>query len=544
MHPRSTLLLIGLAVTAGLLAGAAPAGAIPWPYTPFDQTHGLGNHYGEFQNYGGSPYYHDGIDLVTPSGPVAVYSVAAGTLTHLTFNDPYYSGLMIGEPVVNGRGWLYWHITSSTMPFDIGDPVGVNDYIGTTAFWPVSNFHHVHFNEVQGTGGYPWSWYTSIGNPLEFLEPHTDSAPPVFEITYQGKRFAFAAQGTGTVLNSDALSGNVDIISRISDVVGMPQWLLNPWKIEYWIDGATQSVPLTLSVNFTGLCPTDNTVSTIYRTQSPMITQGDYDSREFYFIVTNTDGDGYVETTDGNAYWNTATAGPGDYWVYVRAQDIGGNAVTDSMRCTVAGAVNPDIFLPETSHDFGPVAPGGSETWPMVVRNAGSDPLSIRTLTINSPRFTADRAHFFVAPGAEEVVNVTFQPLQQQVYAATLELATNDPNEGIVQVALYGEGADPSAVPPAEAEPATLRILSLRALPGAGVGVRFELPRAAAVTAAVHDVTGRRLHAAHLGIRAAGVQDWGWNGRDAAGAALPSGVYFVRLSADGRETRGAGLLMR
>jgi len=540
---RAALLPVLLAV-AGLAAGAPPAGAEPWPYMPFDQPHGLGNHYGEYQNYGGGGYYHDGIDLVTPSGPVATYSVSRGTLTHLTYNEPYYSGLMIGQPIANGEGWGYWHISSATMQFDIGDFVEVNDYIGMTAYWPVANFHHVHFNQVRGTGGYPWSWYISIGNPLEYMDPRPDLDPPVFEAAYQGRRFGFAAQGSGTVLNPDALSGNVDIIAKVGDIVGMPQWRLNPWKIEYWIDGALQSVPVTNSVTFTGLIPNAGTESTIYRTISPMQTRANYDYRDFFFIVTNTDGDGYVESTDGAYYWDTAAFGRGDYWVFVRAHDLGGNAVTDSMRCTVAGAVAPDIFLPAMSHDYGFVPPNSTVTWPMEVRNLGPDPLSVRTLAINNPRFTANRSRFFVLPGATETVLVSFTPLDSQGYTATLEMTTNDPDEPLVQVALQGEGADPSALPAPATGGSGPCVHAVRTLPGAGLEVRFALPRAASPTAEVHDIAGRRLRAARLGTLAAGEQSWIWDGRDEAGSPQPSGVYFIRMSAEGTEVRRAGVLLR
>ena len=48
-------------------AGASPRGRdhspIPWPLAPNEQ-HEVGNTYGEFQNYGGSPYPHPGVDVM------------------------------------------------------------------------------------------------------------------------------------------------------------------------------------------------------------------------------------------------------------------------------------------------------------------------------------------------------------------------------------------------------------------------------------------------------------------------------------------------
>jgi hypothetical protein len=544
MQRSHRLLLTGLAVWGAVALGSfAPAGALPWPYMPFNQAHGLGNAYGEYQDYGDGGYYHDGIDLVTPSGPTAVYSISDGTLTYLTHNDPLYSGLMVGEPFAGGAGWLYWHINSTTMQFDVGDPVRTGDYLGTTANWPVASFHHTHFNKIVGTGGYPWTWYTSTDNPLAYMDPHPDADPPVFYTTYQSRRFGFARQSTAAPLNAYALDGDVDIIAKVSDVVGMSQWMLNPYKVEYWIDGAQMDVPVTNSVTFAGICPTDATIGVIYRTVSPMKTEANYDQRDYYMIVTNTDGDGLIEASDASVSWHTASFGAGDYWVYVRASDLGGNAVTDSMRCTVAGTVSGDISLPESAHNFGAVPPGSTDTWDMVIRNVGSGYLSIRSLTCSTPVFHVNRSHFFIAPNAEEIVTVSFTPPAQNTYSATLEIATNDPGSPFVTVSLSGTGGNASAVPAPDAPGAGLRILGTRMTPGAGLDVRFELARAGAVTAEVHDVTGRRVHAARIDA-AAGAQSWVWDGRSDAAELAPSGVYFIRLASGERTATRAGVVLR
>lgn len=526
-----------------VLAAASLAGAEPWPYLPFDQTHGVGNHYGEYQNYGGSAYYHDGIDLVTPSGPTDTYSVSDGTITHLAYSDPLYSGIMIGEPISGGEGWLYWHINSTTFQYDIGDQVQTNDYIGTTAYWTVYSFHHVHFNKVRGTSGYPWGWYESIENPLLLMQPNDDPDPPVFETTYNGQKFAFRRDGQSTVLDAMALSGNVDIVSRIKDIVGMSQWGLNPWRIDYWIDGATQSVAPTRTVDFSGHIPPDATVGVIYSTQSPLQTRGNYDQRIFYFILTNTDGDGFVESGDASYHWPTGSFAPGDYWVYARASDIGGNVVTDSMLCVVAGTVSPDISLPETSHDFGDVAQGQTATWDLVVRNLGTTHLSIREVTSSNFVFQVNRSHFFVPPGGEVPITVSFTPPMQIAYLGTITIKTNDADEPLLQVSLSGRGVSPAAAEEG-AGAAGFAFLGARALTGGGLALRYSLDRPGAVEMEIYDAAGREVRGASIPGAAAGVQSWSWDGRDGAGRAMPSGVYFVRIRSFDRSVTGSGVLLR
>jgi flagellar hook assembly protein FlgD len=57
----------------------------------------------------------------------------------------------------------------------------------------------------------------------------------------------------------------------------------------------------------------------------------------------------------------------------------------------------------------------------------------------------------------------------------------------------------------------------------------FSLPAASRVEAAVFDVAGRKVRELGAGRFAAGAHELSWDGRDTAGRAMPSGVYFVRL---------------
>jgi hypothetical protein len=68
--------------------------------------------------------------------------------------------------------------------------------------------------------------------------------------------------------------------------------------------------------------------------------------------------------------------------------------------------------------------------------------------------------------------------------------------------------------------------------------IPFELVRAGRVTLAVYDVAGRRVRVLFAGSRGAGADQVEWDGRDDAGRAVASGVYFCRLDAGSHsETR-------
>ena len=49
---------IAFALLAAVLA--SPALAASWPLVPLDSVHPLGNNWGNYQDYGGGPYFHNG----------------------------------------------------------------------------------------------------------------------------------------------------------------------------------------------------------------------------------------------------------------------------------------------------------------------------------------------------------------------------------------------------------------------------------------------------------------------------------------------------
>lgn len=68
----------------------------------------------------------------------------------------------------------------------------------------------------------------------------------------------------------------------------------------------------------------------------------------------------------------------------------------------------------------------------------------------------------------------------------------------------------------------------------AGATFRFELSRAGPATLALFDQQGRLVRELARGASSAGPRTVAWDGRDAGGATAPSGIYFLRLEAEGQ----------
>ena len=59
--------------------------------------------------------------------------------------------------------------------------------------------------------------------------------------------------------------------------------------------------------------------------------------------------------------------------------------------------------------------------------------------------------------------------------------------------------------------------------------IRFDLPEASQVYLIVYDMMGREVMRLAEGVKPAGYHELRWDGKDASGRQVASGIYFARL---------------
>jgi murein DD-endopeptidase MepM/ murein hydrolase activator NlpD len=331
-------------------------GEIPWPLAPNEQ-HEVGNTYGEYQNYGGSPYLHPGVDVMGSPGQPA-YAVADGVVKAvLTTSGDWHWRVATADSATAElcTGYLYAHLDLPTIAVSVGDAVTQGQYLGDLVEWTTSEFHHVHFARIEDSG-LQWygDWLTTDNLHTDFVN-QTESVAPAFEPARGSDLLAFCANESSEYQSATALSGEVDIIAHVGDTIEST-WVCSVQEIRYTIYplGLPQFpvVPDKLAVRFDMALDTYSggpidpfLVDLLYKQDNTCRTRGDYSFREFYHIITNSNGDETYDESDVSEAWDTTVLPDADYVVRVTAADAAGNATADSMVVTTANG-NPTSIAP------------------------------------------------------------------------------------------------------------------------------------------------------------------------------------------------------
>lgn len=392
-----------------------PTPSIPWPLFPNGQ-HPVGNTYNEYQNYGGSPYPHPGVDVFGSAGQ-PVYAVHAGVVKAvLTTGGDLYWRVAIADTTGNGTlpGYLYAHLEHSSIAVSVGQSVTVGQHIGDLILWPITDFTHTHFARIEDTGTQWYGGWMSIANPHVYLQNQSDDLPPVFEPAYGSALLAFCANQTSSYQSATSLHGAVDIIAHVGDRI-VCTYVCTVQELRYTIYPAghpgSPVVDDQLAVYFdmendyyAGGSGYALLTNILYKQDSTCRTQGDYDYREFYHILTNSDGDQDWGTEDQQASWDTSDLPDGQYVIRVTAWDVAGNATSDSMTVVTANG-NPSSTGESAASAIRLASGPNPAIGPTVIRFSPDTPgrasLTIYDLTGRRVRTLLDAA---LTAGPQEVV--------------------------------------------------------------------------------------------------------------------------------------------
>ena len=266
----------------------------------------------------------------------------------------------------------------------------------------------------------------------------------------------------------------------------------------------------------------------------------------------------------------TAAAGPSPYSWDISAIP---NGAQYRLQIVVGDNGSPVLFGADAAAaNFTINRPGGDTRGPVVVAGSiGIDPDPVRVplpvtlrasvsdvMTGNSAITAAEWSHgAFPAPaGTGTAMNGAFG-MPSVLVVGNIDSATLTPGSDTLWVrgrdaaGNWGNATQLAIIVNAEptdvadgAVPARYALYAAAPNPfNPRTTIRFDLPRTGAVTLAVYDVSGRKVRTLVDGPVGAGARAITWDGKDAAGHDVGSGIYLYRLETDRfRQTRKMALL--
>jgi len=243
--------------------------------------------------------------------------------------------------------------------------------------------------------------------------------------------------------------------------------------------------------------------------------------------------------------------GGGDYegqFVFTHTATGGTNSIPVSLHVNPGPPPEdpPDIdVLPGAEQKFYAHA-GEYDIWPIIVKNLGERKLSVSAQSIPEQftpfTITSGGGAYELAPGDSHITVVRFDPQFEFEFQATFKIVSNDPDEGTVNVNLIGITVyDPKiGVESEEDLPRVFEISSIYPSPfNSTATIRYSLTEKSHTTVGVFDVTGRMV--AELVNRDLPA---GYHSAIVNANHLPTGLYFVRLTAGNRIDQQKIILVR
>jgi Peptidase family M23 len=282
----------------------------PWPFPLLS----IGHNMQSYQFYGGSPYWHDGLDIRSNEDQ-PIYSSVGGKVVNIenyVVGNPLYWEVAILDD--EGFVWKYHHVDKKSIPQEImrafkdGSKITAGTLLGNVVRWSMTTYgelyHHLHLLVVARDGRYI--------NPFLMMEPLADSRAPVIRKIGLAKNHR--------PYNGHTISGPHSLYLEASDLVLHDKFILPPHKITFKIDGAEEKL-LWEFINLpSGKNDTDY-IKDFYLDG----TCGNYNCRQILINLNFSQ----------SAPRNTMTLNPGTHSIEVTVEDIVGNSSTASYQWQV-----------------------------------------------------------------------------------------------------------------------------------------------------------------------------------------------------------------
>lgn len=278
----------------------------PWPFSLLS----IGHNMQSYQDYGGDPYWHDGLDIRSKIDQ-PIYSATSGLVVNIENYRPgnplYWEVAILDE---DGFVWKYHHVERKSIPEEIklNTKIQAGQLLGNVARWPVSSFgevyHHLHLLVVGKDQKYI--------NPFLLMSPLADTKAPVIKAIGLAKNHRPVA--------GDEVSGEHALYLEASDLVWHDKFILPPHKISYRLDGAED----VLVWEFTHLPSGINDLDFINDFYMKG-TCGNYTCRKFYFNLNFT-----LKNPR-----KTMNLTPGKHEVEVFVEDMVGNRTSERFSWRV-----------------------------------------------------------------------------------------------------------------------------------------------------------------------------------------------------------------
>jgi hypothetical protein len=317
-----------LKLATGDVSASASHSVYAWPFA----LDSIGWNIQSYQDYGGTPYFHHGLDMMKVNG-TQVYNRSGGQVINVENYQPgnaLYWEVAILDP--EGYIWQYHHIDNTTIPQYIkgkfaeykADPVNggfvpAETYIGNIVYWTVvsfgKRFNHIHLN-ILGAGGV-------YLNGFEFHTALPDTAAPVI--------LSVGLLQNGAVYSGNSVQGNYSVYVRTKDLVLDTVYYIPPFEYTFSVDGG----PTQTTWRFDTL--PGGASDTAYLTDFFVVppTCGDYSCRDYYIDL------GFIKDSQ---YAFPATAG--QHTVLVTVRDYAGNSASQSYTYTVVGPTRTFTITP------------------------------------------------------------------------------------------------------------------------------------------------------------------------------------------------------